>query len=73
MNKESIFVRINVENQVIAQFIDANLKEFHTCLTNLGFQVEATCCVAKNIEPEFENELNQLLINDCERLVDLTT
>ena len=73
LNKEVISVRINVENQAIAQYIDANLKDFHSRMTSLGFQSDVTCCVTKNIEHEFENELNQLLINDCERLVDLTT
>ena len=62
-----------MESQAIAQFIDLNLEDFHSRLTDLGFQSEVTCCVTKNVEHEFENELNQLLINDCERLVDLTT
>lgn len=73
LNKAIISLRISVESQAIAQFIDVNLEDFHSRLTDLGFQSEVTCCVTKNVEHEFDNELNQLLINDCERLVDLTT
>ncbi|SVA62733.1 uncharacterized protein METZ01_LOCUS115587, partial [marine metagenome] len=73
MNKESISVRIDVENQDIAQFIDGNLKEFCARLGELGFEVNASCSVVRKIEDNLGNQLNQLLIDDSKRLVDLTT
>ena len=73
MNKESISVRIDVENQDIAQFIDGNLKEFCARLGELGFEVNASCSVVRKIEDNLSNQLNQLLIDDSKRLVDLTT
>ena len=73
MNKEVVAVKINVESKAIAQFIDTNLNDFCCRLADLGFEVKATCCVVSNIENDFEIELNQLLVDDCERLVDLTT
>ena len=73
MNKESISVRIDVENQNVAQFIDGNLKDFCSCLGDLGFEVNASCSVVRNIDGELDKQLNQLLICDSDRLVDLTT
>ena len=73
MNKESISVRIDVENQNVAHFIDGNLKDFCSCLGNLGFEVNASCSVVRNIDGELGKQLNQLLICDSDRLVDLTT
>jgi len=73
MNKESISVRIDVENQHVAEFIDCNLKDFCSCLGNLGLEVKASCSVVRNIDGELDKQLNQLLICDSDRLVDLTT
>ncbi len=73
MNKESISVRIDVENQNVAQFIDSNLKDFCSCLGDLGFEVNASCSVVGNIDRELDKQLNQLLACDSDRLVDLTT
>ena len=73
MNKESISVRIDVENQNVAQFIDGNLKDFCSCLGDMGFDVNASCCVVSTIDGKFEKQLDQLLICDSDRLVDLTT
>ena len=73
MNKETISVRIDVENQNVAQFIDGNLKDFCSCLGELGFEVNASCSVVLNIDRELDQQLNELLIGDSDRLVDLTT
>ena len=73
MNKETISVRIDVENQNVAQFIDDNLKDFCSCLRDMGFDVNASCSVVLNIDRELDQQLNELLIGDSDRLVDLTT
>ena len=73
INKESISIRIDVENKNVAQFIEGNLKDFCSCLGDLGFEVNASCCVVRNIDEELDKQLNQLLICDSDRLVDLTT
>jgi hypothetical protein len=73
INKESISVRIDVEDKNVAQFIDCNLKDFCSCLGDMGFDVNASCCVVRDIDGELDKQLNQLLICDSDRLVDLTT
>ena len=73
MNKESISVRIDVENQDVAEFIDSNLKDFCACLGDLGLDVKASCSFVRNIDGELDRQLNQLLKYDSDRLVDLTT
>ncbi len=73
MTKETVSIKLNVENKTIATYIDANLDVFRSRMDELGFQGEATCCVQENIQHNFENEIHQLLINDDERLVDLKT
>jgi hypothetical protein len=73
MNKESISVRIDVENQHVAEFIDSNLKDFCSCLGDLGLEVKASCSVVRNIDGELDKQLNQFLKCDSDRLVDLTT
>ena len=73
MNKESISVRIDVENKNVAHFIDGNLKDFRSCLGDMGFDVNASCSVVRNIDGELDKQLNESLICDYDRLVDLTT
>ena len=73
MNKNSISVRIDVEKQNVAQFIDSKLKDFCSCLEDMGFDVNASCSVVRDIDEELDKQLNQLLICDSDRLVDLTT
>jgi len=72
-NKEIVAVKIGAENERVAQFINANIKEFNSRLIDLGFQSEVTCCVMKENEHYFENKLSQLVIDECEQLVDLKT
>ena len=71
--KESISIKIKVENNDVAKFIDSKLVEFSSNLKDLGCTVNATCSTISIIEDDIASELNQLLINDDKRLVDLTT
>lgn len=71
--KESISIKIKVENNDVAKFIDSKLVEFSFNLKDLGCTVNATCSTIPIIEDDIASELNQLLINDDKRLVDLTT
>jgi hypothetical protein len=71
--KESVSIKIKVENINVAKFIDSKLAEFSANLKILGSKVNATCCVIPVIKDDIASELNQLLINDDKRLVDLTT
>ncbi|KMP10937.1 hypothetical protein UR09_03840 [Candidatus Nitromaritima sp. SCGC AAA799-A02] len=73
MHQERVAVKISVENETVAHFIDGNLEGFRMRLDDLGFQGEASCCVQNKIELEFEHEMNQLLVEGNSRLVDLTT
>ena len=71
--KESVSIKIKVENINVAKFIDSKLAEFSSSLKDLGSKVHATCCVIPVIKDDIASELNQLLIDDDKRLVDLTT
>jgi hypothetical protein len=71
--KESVSIKIKVENINVAKFIDSKLVEFSSNLKDLGCTVNATCSTILIIEDDIASELNQLLINDDKRLVDLTT
>jgi hypothetical protein len=71
--QESVSIKIKVENITVAKFIDSKLAEFSFSLKDLGSKVHATCCVIPVIKDDIASELNQLLIDDDERLVDLTT
>ena len=71
--KESISIKIKVENNDVAKFIDSKLVEFSSNLKDLGCTVNATCSTIPIIEDDIASELNQLIINDDKRLVDLTT
>ena len=73
LNENIVSIKLNVESQAIANFINDNIEDFIFRLTELGIQSDVVCCVSKNIKHHFENDLNQLLINDSNRLVDLTT
>jgi len=71
--KESISIKIKVEDNNVAKFIDSKLVEFSSNLKDLGCTINATCSTIPIIEDDIASELNQLLINDDKRLVDLTT
>ena len=71
--KDSVSIKIKVENINVAKFIDSKLAEFSSSLKDLGSKVHATCSVIPIIEDDIASDLNQLLINDDKRLVDLTT
>jgi hypothetical protein len=73
VKKESITIKLEVESQNISKFIKENLKEISSRLEEIGFQVNVSCHVVTKVENNFEAQLNQLLVNDSKRLVDLTT
>ena len=73
MNKETTSIKIDVENQDIEKFINRNLKEFCARLEAIGFDVNASCRVVSKVEDNLGKKLNQLLVDDSKRLVDLTT
>ncbi|MCH8156796.1 MAG: flagellar hook-length control protein FliK, partial [Nitrospinae bacterium] len=73
VSQNRISIKINVENEAVAQFIDRNLEEFRLRMTEIGFQAEVACCLQEKVDPEIENDLNRLLVDEDSRLVDLTT
>ena len=73
MNNQAISLRIDVENSNIAKFIENSLKDFCSSLEDLGFEVNASCCVVANIDKELDSKLNPILISETDRLVDLRT
>ncbi len=73
MKKESISIKIDVENPDISKFISCNLKDLCSKLESLGFSANVSCRVVSKIEDNLGDKLNQLLVADKKRLVDLTT
>ena len=72
-SQTQLSVKMQVENQAIADFINSRAEEFNSQLADLGFQAELTCCVEDKIESDLENELPSILFQDEARLVDVTT
>lgn len=66
-------VKIQVENPLVAEFIDSNKEALSARLADLGFEASLSCCVEENINIAMENELPEILLQDEARLVDLTT
>jgi len=73
ISQTKLSVKMRVENQSIADFIDSRAEEFNSRLADLGFQADLTCCVEDKIEMSLENELPAILFQDEARLVDVTT
>ena len=73
VSQTQLSVKMQVENQSIADFIESRAEEFNSRLADLGFQAGLTCCVEDKIELDFENELSAILFQDEARLVDVTT
>ena len=73
VSQTQLSVKMKVENQSIADFIESRTEEFNSRLADLGFQADLTCCVEDKIELDFENELSAILFQDEARLVDVTT
>jgi len=66
-------VKLQVENQTIADYIDSRIGELNSRLDDLGFQADLTCCVEDKIEMDLDNELPAILLQDEARLIDVTT
>jgi len=73
ISQSQLSVKMQVENQSIADFIGSRIGELNDRLSDLGFQADLTCCVNDKIEMDFENELPAILLQDEARLVDVTT
>jgi hypothetical protein len=73
MNKELISIRIDVESQDIANFIDSHLKKFCIELEEMGLKVNASCFVVRKVVDNLGQNMNKMLNSNSERLVDLTT
>ncbi len=73
ISKNRLSVKIQVENQSVASFIDSKLEELNPRLSDLGYEAKLTCCVEDKIDMDLENELPAILLQDEARLVDITT
>jgi hypothetical protein len=73
ISKTQLSIKIQVENQSVAKFIDSKLETLNSRLSELGFDAHMSCCVEEKINNDMENELPEILLRDKSRLVDLTT
>jgi hypothetical protein len=73
ISKTQLSIKIQVENQSVARFIDTKLETLNSRLSELGFDASISCCVEEKIDTDIGNELPEILLRDKSRLVDLTT
>jgi hypothetical protein len=73
ISQTRLSVKIQVENQSVASFMDSQFEELSPRLSDLGFETNLTCCVEDKIDMDLENELPSILLQDEARLVDITT
>lgn len=66
-------IKIQVENQNVANFIESRTGELKSRLAELGFQADLSCRVEEKITMDLQNELPAVLLEDEARLVDVTT
>jgi len=73
ISQTRLSVKIQVENQAVASFIDSKFEELSPRLSDLGFEASLTSSVEDKIDMDLENELPAILLQDEARLVDITT
>ena len=73
ISQTRLSVKIQVENQAVASFIDSKFEELIPRLSSLGFEANLTSFVKDKIDMELENKLPAILLQDEARLVDITT
>ncbi len=73
ITQAGLSIKIKVENQNIASFINSRAGELKSRLTELGFQTDLDCCVEKKVKMDLPNELPAILLEDEAHLVDVTT
>jgi hypothetical protein len=73
ISQTRLSVKMRVENQSVADFMDSKIGELNSRLTDLGFQADLTCCVEDKVDMDIENELPAILLKDEARLLDITT
>ena len=72
-NQNKLVASINVEEKSIADFINTQTQKLESRLGEIGFNAEVTTTVQKKINMEIDKSLNQLLIDEPTRLVDIKT
>jgi hypothetical protein len=73
ISQTQLSIKIQVENQSVANFIDSQSRALNSRLAELGFEASLSCCVEEKINTDMENELPEVLLQGKSRLVDLTT
>lgn len=71
--KSQLSLKMTVENQSIADFINSHAQDFESRLDELGFQADLTCCVQDKIDMQPFSDLPETLMNNTSQLVDVTT
>ena len=71
--KTQLSLKMTVENQFIAEFIDSHAQEFVARLDDLGFKTDFTCCIQEKIDMKPFSDLPETLMQHDSQLVDVTT
>jgi len=71
--KSQLSLKMTVENQSIADFINTHAQDFESRLDELGFKADLACCVQDKIDMHPVNDLPEVLMGLTSQLVDVTT
>ena len=70
---DQVAVKISVESESLARFIEHHSPVFQKSMDQLGYKVTLSCCVKSVQEMEIKDEIQQLLVDRVSRLVDVKT
>ena len=70
---DQVAVKISVESESLACFIEHHSPVFQKSMDQLGYKVTLSCCVKSVQEMEIKDEIQQLLVDRVSRLVDVKT
>ena len=73
VRNNDVSIKINVEDETAAKFIDSFYPEFQERMLGMGFNLSAKCCVAEAEEMKDPDDLHQLMVDHEMRLVDVKT
>ena len=70
---QNVSTKIGVEEKGVVEFIDNNVPYLRDRLQKIGYQSEVTCCIQEKNDMQIESGLEELLIRDPNRLIDIET
>ncbi len=73
VTQSQLSLKMTVENQPIADFVNSHSQDFKSRLEELGFEAELSCCVQEEIDMSPHIDLPEILMKNELQLIDVTT